>query len=132
MSLIEKNYYRLKFTYFSSTKDSIELVVKGYTYEETTTKTVISNPLVAEGDSISISNPYIRTLTDMNRVAKFIFDYYGLYVADIEYNGDPSLQITDIIQLETRYGFSNIIITEQTLKFDGGLSGSLKGVTLND
>ena len=132
LSLIEKNYYRLKFTYFSSTKDSIELVVKGYTYEETTTKTVISNPLVAEGDSISISNPYIRTLTDMNRVAKFIFDYYGSYVADIEYNGNPSYQIADIIQLETRYGFKNIMIIEQTLKFDGGLSGSLKGVTLND
>ena len=43
-------------------------------------------------------------------------------------NGDPSLEAGDLVNLETRYGLMKMRIQEHRLKFNGALSGSIKGV----
>ena len=50
------------------------------------------------------------------------------YKASLQYIGNPALTVGDTINVETQYGFKNVIITKHSLTFDGGLSGSIEGV----
>lgn len=59
---------------------------------------------------------------------KNILDYTPSYEMSFEYNGDPSLEAGDYINVETPYGYKKIFIQKSTFKFNGGLSGSIEGV----
>lgn len=119
------------------------------TLTQTGTKNIVKNPQIFdyknEGESIEIDDvlfnrmiqAYIdRGITDMGmklidamkNTAKFIKDNDAKYSIEIDYNGDPSLEARDLIGIETRYGMMNIRIQEHRLKFNGALSGSIKGV----
>jgi hypothetical protein len=45
-----------------------------------------------------------------------------------DYNGDPSLEAGDYIEVETPYGYKPIFIQKNRFTFNGGLSGSIEGV----
>ena len=124
---LKKNHYRISL-YYTSNKPNLLFTIKGYAYNENHVENTIENSTIAEGDSIVIDNPYVKTTENMIRVANFIFQNYGTHLVETEYIGDPSLQIADLIELETKYGLKNVIVTEHILRYNGGLSGSLKGV----
>ena len=50
------------------------------------------------------------------------------YEISFEYNGDPSLEAGDYIEVETPYGNKPVFIQKNTFTFNGGLSGSIEGV----
>ena len=50
------------------------------------------------------------------------------YETNFEYNGDPSLEAGDYINVETPYGYKQLFIQKNRIKFDGGLEGSIEGV----
>ena len=50
------------------------------------------------------------------------------YEINFEYNGDPSLEAGDYINVETPYGYKPVFIQKNRFKFNGGLSGSIEGV----
>lgn len=50
------------------------------------------------------------------------------YEINFEYNGDPSLEAGDYIEVETPYGYKPVFIQKNTFRFNGGLSGSIEGV----
>ena len=50
------------------------------------------------------------------------------YEMSFDYNGDPSLEAGDYINVETPYGYKPLFIQKNRFKFDGGLSGSIEGV----
>lgn len=50
------------------------------------------------------------------------------YEMNFEYNGDPSLEAGDYINVETPYGYKPLFIQKNRFKFDGGLEGSIEGV----
>lgn len=50
------------------------------------------------------------------------------YEINFEYNGDPSLEAGDYIEVETPYGNKPIFIQKNRFTFNGGLSGSIEGV----
>lgn len=70
----------------------------------------------------------MRLIDAMKNTANFIKENDAKYSIELEYNGDPSLEAKDLIGLETRYGIMNVRIQEHRLKFNGALSGSIKGV----
>ena len=119
------------------------------TLTQTGTKNIVKNPQIFdyqnEGESIEIDDvlfnrmiqAYIdRGITDMGmklidamkNTANFIKENDAKYSIEIDYNGDPSLEARDLIGIETRYGMMNVRIQEHKLKFNGALSGSIKGV----
>lgn len=59
---------------------------------------------------------------------KNILNYAPSYEISFEYNGDPSLEAGDYINVETPYGYKPVFIQKNTFKFNGGLSGSIEGV----
>lgn len=50
------------------------------------------------------------------------------YEMRFDYNGDPSLEAGDYINVETPYGYKKLFIQKNRFKFDGGLEGSIEGV----
>lgn len=50
------------------------------------------------------------------------------YEINFEYNGDPSLEAGDYIEIETPYGYKPVFIQKNRFTFNGGLSGSIEGV----
>ena len=57
-----------------------------------------------------------------------LFDIAPNYEMSFEYNGDPSLEAGDYINVETPYGYKPLFIQKNRFKFDGGLEGSIEGV----
>ena len=45
-----------------------------------------------------------------------------------DYNGDPSIESGDYINVETPYGYKPLFIQKNYFKFDGGLEGRIEGV----
>lgn len=139
---------------FNENDDFFQLYerVKGkttITLTQTGTKNIVKNPQIFsysnEGESIEINdvlfNRLIQAYIDkgfsdigmkladaMKNTADFIKENETKYSIELNYNGDPSLEARDLIELETRYGMMNLRIQEHRLKFNGGLSGSIKGV----
>ena len=54
--------------------------------------------------------------------------YTPSYEINFEYNGDPSLEAGDYINVETPYGYKSLFIQKNYFKFDGGLEGRIEGV----
>ena len=50
------------------------------------------------------------------------------YEMSFEYNGDPSLEAGDYINVETPYGYKKLFIQKNRFTFNGGLTGSIEGV----
>lgn len=50
------------------------------------------------------------------------------YEINFEYNGDPSLEAGDYIEVETPYGYKPVFIQKNRFTYNGGLSGSIEGV----
>lgn len=59
---------------------------------------------------------------------KNMLNYTPSYEISFEYNGDPSLEAGDYIEVETPYGYKPVFIQKNRFTFNGGLSGSIEGV----
>lgn len=59
---------------------------------------------------------------------KTILNNAPSYEINFEYNGDPSLEAGDYIEVETPYGNKSIFIQKNIFRYNGGLSGSIEGV----
>ena len=57
-----------------------------------------------------------------------ILDYASSYKMAFNYNGDPSLEAGDYINVQTPYGYKPLFIQKNYFKFDGGLEGRIEGV----
>lgn len=64
-----------------------------------------------------------RVRTDLG-----MLEYTPSYKMTFDYNGDPSLEAGDYINVETPYGYKSLFIQKNRFKFDGGLEGSIEGV----
>ena len=59
---------------------------------------------------------------------KNLLNYAPSYEISFDYNGDPSLEAGDYINVETPYGYKPVFIQKNKFKFNGGLQGSIEGV----
>lgn len=72
-------------------------------------------------------NGYLNPIYDDATFSNF-FDKTYSYKVDLEYNGDPTIQAGDYIEVESNYGMVPIFVQKHTLKYNGGLSGTIEGV----
>lgn len=142
----------VNFTYEGATSATIKfettylaiIKVNGNVGSSVTLKAVTNNSQLDSGES-----EYITKITNKTNGEKEIalelksalnnfpgtftsslgqLEYAPSYEMSFEYNGDPSLEAGDYINVETPYGYKPLFIQKNRFKFDGGLSGSIEGV----
>ena len=89
--------------------------------EQINTKTVkLQNE---KENAIEIKSNLKKDINSIN-----ILNYAPSYKMSFDYNGDPSLEAGDYINVQTPYGYKPLFIQKNRFKFDGGLEGSIEGV----
>ena len=80
---------------------------------------------------IQMDNPfynfYLNSTYDDTTFSNF-FDKAYSYKVELEYNGDATIKAGDYIEVESNYGMVPIFVQKHTLKYNGGLSGTIEGV----
>lgn len=74
-------------------------------------------------NTIEINSKLKKDINSIN-----ILNYTPSYEMRFDYNGDPSLEAGDYINVETQYGYKPLFIQKNHFKFDGGLEGYIEGV----
>ena len=104
-----------------------------YTNHTLTNKTleetyVVSNKQSGESEKIIENNMTFNAYPGRVRTDLGQLEYTPSYEISFNYNGDPSLEAGDYIEVETPYGYKSIFIQKNSFKFNGGLQGSIEGV----
>lgn len=74
-------------------------------------------------NAIEINSKLKKDINSIN-----ILNYTPSYEMRFDYNGDPSLEAGDYINVETPYGYKPLFIQKNRFRFDGGLEGRIEGV----
>lgn len=74
-------------------------------------------------NAIEINSKLKKDINSIN-----ILNYTPSYEMKFDYNGDPSLEAGDYINVETPYGYKPLFIQKNRFRFDGGLEGIIEGV----
>ena len=107
---------------------------KGKTPRKVTVKVNTTNvvPEVSEtinpkGEDILVENGFIQTSQQAQVVLPWVKRYLGMRnIAEINYAGEPALDILDIVLLDTEYGTDiPATVVETMIHFDGAITGSL-------
>lgn len=99
--------------------------LEGDTYKQT----VDTNTEVAikkSGVSILCENPITYLRINARQLAQWLSKYYESGLSyDVDWRGDPCLQVSDIINLETKYGIITTEIEKICLSYNGTWSSTL-------
>ncbi|MGP8315054.1 hypothetical protein ACG0Z4_29785 [Enterocloster aldenensis] len=103
-----------------------EVTVMGKEY--ITTRTKVSRQLNPTGSLETWENPLVSSTLHAANLADWIGDYLKSdREYDLSYRGEPRMDANDIAFLENKYVPDLLIrVTDHTLKFNGGLSGTIK------
>lgn len=103
-----------------------EVAVMGKEY--ITARTKVSRQLNPTGSLETWENPLISSTPHAANLADWIGDYLKSdREYDLSYRGEPRIDANDIAFLENKYVPDLLIrVTDHTLKFNGGLSGTIK------
>ena len=117
--------------YFASVRISggsgtAEVAVTGREYVVTQAK--VSRQLNPTGSLESWENPLVSDGGHASDLAEWIGDYLKSdREYDLSYRGEPRIDANDIAFLENKYVPDLLVrVTDHTLKYNGGLSGTLK------
>lgn len=131
---IYNSYFKPRIRIMNLTSnDNIDIKIVGKEYDNTDIEKTIINDLVSEGEGVEFNSNYLSSNYDKERVSGYLFareSTYG-YEFEIEFNGDPSLEVGDIITFETVDGWMKGFIEKIEMKFNGGLLETIKGVCSN-
>lgn len=110
----------------NATNDILSDTTTDYTYTYNTT-----------GETLEITNAYLWYLNYLSSylgvsyvslISDWINDNYDNYNVMIQWGQDPTIEVGQLLSVETPYGFKNVFVEKQVIKFDGGLSGYTEGV----
>ena len=106
--------------------EATEVAVMGKEYISTRTK--VSRQLNPTGSLETWENPLVSSTLHAANLADWIGDYLKSdREYDLSYRGEPRMDANDIAFLENKYVPDLLIrVTDHTLKFNGGLSGTIK------
>ena len=110
----------------TGTVGATEVAVMGKEY--ITTRTKVSRQLNPTGSLETWENPLVSGTLHAANLADWIGDYLKSdREYDLSYRGEPRMDANDIAFLENKYVPDLLIrVTDHTLKFNGGLSGTIK------
>lgn len=114
-------------------EDIVGIKIVGRRYDSVSTEKSINNDNIIEGETIEYSNEYLINDYHKQRVSKYVFNREKTYEYEfeIEFNGDPSLEVGDVISLETVDGWMKGFVESIDMKYNGGLVEIIKGVCSN-
>lgn len=132
--IVYNSYYVPRVQIYSLTSDDIvgiKIVGKEYNYIDLEKE--ITNRNISDGEIIEYNNNYLDSDYQKQRVANYVFNREGIYKYEfeIEFNGDPSLEVGDIISFETVDGWMKGFVESIDMKYNGGLIETIKGVCSN-
>ncbi len=112
--------------FYTLNAGTYHIVIKAGGYFNFTSANVIY-PVNATGKSLTWDNPLVGDKDRALIVAQFVGDYYASNIQyDYEYRGNPELNTNDIILQENDFvSDMQVVVTEHTIKFNGGLSGNI-------
>ena len=96
--------------------------------ESIITQSKVSRQLNPTGSLETWNNPLVSDTVQAADLADWIGDYMKSdREYDLQYRGEPRIDANDIAFLENKYVPNLLIrVTDHTLKFNGGLSGTIK------
>lgn len=111
---------------FIGVSGAIEAAIMGKEY--ITTQAKVSRQLNPTGSLETWENPLVSNATHAADLSEWIGDYFKSdREYDLSYRGEPRIDANDIAFLENKYVPDLLIrVTDHTLKFNGGLSGTIK------
>lgn len=124
-TLVSASYYAYSCDLTITANGTATMSVTGYKLNSTNTTAIYTkNP---SGEVCPVDNPIITDPANAANIAKWIADYLNLRrMYTVPYRGEPALDATDIIAMQTQYTASfNARILESIIKFDTALSGTL-------
>lgn len=105
---------------------AVEVVITGKEYVVTQAR--VSRQLNTTGSLETWENPLVSDVVHAANLVDWIGDYMKSdREYDLQYRGEPRIDANDIAFLENKYVSDLLIrVTDHTLKFNGGLSGTIK------
>lgn len=127
----EYSLYGIKMEISFDDVETKQVLITGKQYESKDVLETIQNNSVSEGATLDLNSNYLINNSDRKRVCDYIFKNEKVYEFEVEILGDPSLEIGDLISLETIDGYKLAIIQSIEFSYTGGLTAILKGVCSN-
>lgn len=130
VNLSSFSYYTKMLRLTGTVGTSVTITVTGQVSNGNTGETVQEFTNRATGDPevvFDINSPLLVT-SNMSYLAEYILNNASSYKIKVDYNGDPSIEAGDTINVETKYGIKSMFITKNTMTFNGGFSCSIEGV----
>ena len=87
------------------------------------------NNNIDAGEIIEYNNNFLNNNEQAKRVANYKFIYDRDYEFETEIMGDPTLEVGDTLKLETEAGYQLATIENLEIKYNGGLTEVVKGVS---
>ena len=111
----------------AGTDAAVQVELSGTPVEETVSYVELyRDQTITDGRDITVENPFITSVEHAARVAQYVLQYYSRrQTYSVPYIGYPQLEAGDSIVLETIYGAGDVSVLENTIKFNGGWSGTL-------
>lgn len=126
ISIITQGYYLCFVVITGTIGDEVTITLtSNYGYEEAETISKKSTKMNNEKEAIlEYDAELIKKIENINTL-----NYTPSYGLEFEYNGDPSLEAGDYINVQLEDGtYKPIFIEKNHFKFDGGLEGKIEGV----
>lgn len=134
-SLVDKNYYFMVVKVTGTIGSTIQITYTNRTQNEDKVIKKSVTQISPTGDNldIDISNFGYAYPEYLSLIQKYYMRMDKPYKITSSTIGDPSLEIGDVVSIQTRYknvndGYRDFIVTKQHFKFDGGLTCELEGV----
>lgn len=110
---------------------SVELTLAEYNWNASSTETftTYSNRKDGEDAHTFEFKSGLNYFVNGDYLGEYILREATQYQVNANYIGLPYLCAGDTVSIETEYGYKNVFIERSTLKYDGGLSGSIMGVS---
>lgn len=126
--LIANNHYLIYVKFTGTIGTTFDIKYNGIVYHTNLPSRVDKYNLDSDvGEKLTIDSTKY-TISISKEVADFLLNNNFNYTINVNTIGDPSLEVGDTISIETKFGFKDMIITKNSLTFDGGLSGNIEGV----
>lgn len=129
-TIIDYNFYLVYLKFKGNVNSTVTIKITGGKLNRTETKLAYStsdtNQNTLELDYTNNIRVFSGLLDD--DFYNFYIKYSKPYKISASYIGNPTLEPGDTISVETKYGYKNMIITKQSLTFNGGLQGTIEGI----
>lgn len=112
---------------------NVSIQITGHIVDESTTWVQTYNDAgVTSGLEVTVDNPLVTEMATVMVLAKAVQNMYLRQVeATVPYTGYPELETGDTVKFSTNYGWLKGDISEVSLDFNGGFTGSVTAKMLN-